>query len=467
MKSRFYSSKSDRLMTTSQRRLAKTTVSFCLVIAAFSTLGIAASNDNGIVAHEWGTFTSVQGGDGVLLDWRPLQTSRLPRFVYDWTKPGLNRRAARPLGLGKGSLVTLQRMETPVIYFYADKEQTVDLSVRFPKGLLTEWYPQAHEIGPSTLPPHPAFVALDNAVRKSGFPSTFSFVSTFGNAGIKDSMIHWKDLHILPIDQNHDVAGLLPGDASGSHYFAARETDAAFVRMNSLSPTNPMPEHEKFLFYRGVGSFATPLRVTMKSNDEVTLANSGAETLTHLFLLQVQSRQGQFIYLDQLQPGEQQTVQVALENQTLPLDRIASQISNAMVESLVKAGLYRREAIAMVNTWKDSWFAEEGLRVLYVLPRAWTDRTLPMKLDPQPRELVRVMIGRAEIIAPRVEAELVTQLTEVNRGNNQARERVQIALKRLGRFAEPALQRATRKTALDWTERNKLMALLYINSKTE
>ena len=57
----------------------------------------------------------------------------------------------------------------------------------------------------------------------------------------------------------------------------------------------------------------------------------------------------------------------------------------------------------MVNTWKDSWFAEDGVRVLYVLPRAWTDRTLPLKLDPAPRELVRVMVGRAEVLAPALE----------------------------------------------------------------
>src|SRR5215813_11724965 len=98
-------------------------------MAASATLLLMAGNSQGqYVAHEWGTFTSVQGSDGVLLDWRPLETSRLPNFVYDWKNPGLNRRPTGPLPFSKAAMVTLQRMETPVIYFYSDKEETVDVS---------------------------------------------------------------------------------------------------------------------------------------------------------------------------------------------------------------------------------------------------------------------------------------------------------------------------------------------------
>src|SRR6266513_2404 len=87
---------------------------------------IGAKSGGSYAAHEWGTFTSVQGGDGVLLDWRPLESSRLPGFVYDWKRPGLNRVPTGGQFAGKSAMVTLQRMETPVIYFYADQPQTVD-----------------------------------------------------------------------------------------------------------------------------------------------------------------------------------------------------------------------------------------------------------------------------------------------------------------------------------------------------
>jgi hypothetical protein len=35
------------------------------------------------VAHEWGTFTSVQGADGAQMLWNPFNALELPRFVYD------------------------------------------------------------------------------------------------------------------------------------------------------------------------------------------------------------------------------------------------------------------------------------------------------------------------------------------------------------------------------------------------
>src|SRR5438876_8995511 len=107
-------------------------IGLCLLLGfgALALLGgMTRGREGGFVAHEWGTFTSVQGGDGVLLDWRPLETSRLPKFVYDWKHPGLKRQSA---GGGapftKTVLMTLQRMETPVIYFYAEEKQSVDVT---------------------------------------------------------------------------------------------------------------------------------------------------------------------------------------------------------------------------------------------------------------------------------------------------------------------------------------------------
>src|SRR5690348_6753656 len=87
--------------------------------AALGTAGMMGMPQKGLVVHEWGTFTSLQGSDGVPLRWNPLESSHLPRFVYNWNNAGLGRYPTGLLSLGQKSvLVTLQRMETPVIYFY-------------------------------------------------------------------------------------------------------------------------------------------------------------------------------------------------------------------------------------------------------------------------------------------------------------------------------------------------------------
>jgi len=414
------------------------------MLIAVAALAMGGRSSGNYTAHEWGTFTSVQGGDGELLPWHPLESSRLPQFVYDWKKPGLNRQATWMQELGKGAMVTLQRMETPVIYFYSDEEETVDVSVAFPKGLITEWYPQACQIGPSTMPIPPAIARLDEYAHKAGVKPEFTFTSLFGNKTIKESRARWANVRILPAKENPAIDGTLLHDQTGSHYFAARATDADYLRLSSLNATNPEPEHEKFIFYRGVGNFATPLRVTMGSSDAVTVANTSTVSLSHLFVLALNNGAGNFIYVDRLSPGEERTVQLDLNGHRSQLEQLSGELGNKMAESLVREGLYQREATAMVNTWKDSWFAEDGVRVLYVLPRGWTDRTLPLTLDPTPREVVRVMVGRAEVLSPEVEQGLAEALTKARRGDEDARAEVIRQFKKLGRFGQPALSLATK-----------------------
>ncbi len=40
-----------------------------------------------------------------------------------------------------------------------------------------------------------------------------------------------------------------------------------------------------------------------------------------------------------------------------------------LVKNLTASGLYEKEARAMVATWDDAWFREEGSRLLYLVPR--------------------------------------------------------------------------------------------------
>src|SRR5687768_4944251 len=89
--------------------------------------------DNDYVVHEWGTFTSFSGSDGVSLDFRPLVDEDLPAFVLDRPKQAfLSERRDIAYARGrsdKGLVISRQRMETPVTYFYTDQERLVDVVV--------------------------------------------------------------------------------------------------------------------------------------------------------------------------------------------------------------------------------------------------------------------------------------------------------------------------------------------------
>ena len=96
----------------------------CFAISSHSLGREARPVYSSLTAHEWGTFTSIAGMDGQAVEWSPLTGSTdLPGFVEHFRNAGFKR------GL-RGTV----RMETPVIYLYGSKEQTVSIKVAFTKG---------------------------------------------------------------------------------------------------------------------------------------------------------------------------------------------------------------------------------------------------------------------------------------------------------------------------------------------
>ena len=73
------------------------------------------------------------------------------------------------------------------------------------------------------------------------------------------------------------------------------------------------------------------------------------------------------------------------------------------------AGLYRKEADAMLQTWWKSYFERPGLRVFWLVPAGFTDKTLPLKVEPPPGRIARILVGRAEILTPSFERALLAQ----------------------------------------------------------
>ena len=386
---------------------SRTFLCFAATLAAFAVGASLHAAD--FVAHEWGTFTSVQGSGGGLLAWNPFETADLPEFVHTRTLPDKNvPPGSLPLLFSKNEKLWLQRMETPVIYFYTAQPLILDVAVEFPDGELTEWYPQVGQFGPT-----PAIANRFAATEKS--------------------LLRWDRVHLDPAAASAD----LPAAQPGNHYFAARETDAVVVRTGAGAAW----EDEKFLFYRGAGNFSTPLVVSFSGERDIKLENSGKEHLHPFFVLEVRHDGAAFVRVKGLAPSATKKLELPESGAFRPILEVANELGAALVQGLISEGLYPREAAAMVKTWRDSWFTEPGVRVLYLLPRGWTDRTLPLTITPKPRELVRVMVGRAEVFTPAVERELRAQFTLFADPNTHSRAVANAQALRLGRFAEPAMTR--------------------------
>src|SRR5262249_28016280 len=265
------------------------------------------------VAHEWGTFTSVSTADGNPQLWNPLVgPSELPSFVY---------RSSDASRCFKGGTLALVRMETPVIYFYSDREVRASVKVDLPKGCITEWYPLA---------------------------------------SVTRQTIDWNGFVAQP-----GAKEKFPVDRSRSHYYPARETDAAPLSLGDEQKV----EQEKFLFYRGIGYFEIPLSVKLK-DDQVIVRKDGPDEMGSVILFE--NRDGKSGW--RIHGSLKDEATIARPTLDQPVESLLREFEKTLVEH----GLYEKEATAMVKTWRDSWF-EEGLRVFYIMPRQATDTILPIR----------------------------------------------------------------------------------------
>ena len=125
----------------------------------------------------------------------------------------------------------------------------------------------------------------------------------------------------------------------------------------------------------------------------------------------------------------------------LPINSGTHPMMKQVAEALMAAGLYEKEAWAMVNSWEKSYFRTPGLRILFILPREAVDNYIPIQITPRPQEMVRVMVGRTEVLTPSQERQIERWITELGAPDFKTRDAASAGLARLGRLGEPALRR--------------------------
>jgi hypothetical protein len=116
-------------------------------------------------------------------------------------------------------------------------------------------------------------------------------------------------------------------------------------------------------------------------------------------------------------------------------------LGSAIEKELIAAGLYEREARAMVKTWDHAWFREDGTRILYILPRTRTDALLPLTVSPQPSEVVRVIVGRHDFLTPEQESVAEVEVARIKKAQAELAE-AEAEMAKLGRFSLQARQLA-------------------------
>jgi len=214
-----------------------------------------------LVAHEWGTFTSIAGRNGRAVRWMPLHGSTdLPRFVEHFIGTQF-----------KIGLAGRIRMETPVLYFYSPHETTVSVKVGFSKGVITEWYPHASQVEPD-----PKKILDREALfrRHASGSIAWDSVTVSPNLGARFP----GDEHLgddgPPVDSS--------GDNQGNQYYAARETSAAPLLVKTVAGD----QQEKFLFYRNVPTFSVPISASVAPQGQLHVTNLATEEIPSVILFE-------------------------------------------------------------------------------------------------------------------------------------------------------------------------------------
>jgi hypothetical protein len=290
-------------------------------------------------------------------------------------------------------------METPVLYFYAPREQTVSVQVRFAKGVITEWYPRASRIEPGK--------DIFN-----GIPYQNDYMLSQKNT--PDGGIAWDSVTLAP-----NLRPDFPNDNRASHYYAARQTTSTPLRVR----TSAGEQQEKFLFYRGVAAFPVPIAANVSDQSSVRVENRTDELSSVLLFERCGAKMGYRI----AGPISGNATALSIESPELTgtMDSLAQDLEGI----LISQGLYQNEAHAMVETWRDSWF-EEGSRLLYIVPEKFVNSVLSLKITPAPEQTVRVFVGRLELMTPATQHAVEQAFVTLDTAT----------LQKYGRFLEPILQ---------------------------
>ncbi len=329
-------------------------------------------------------------------------------------------------------------METPVTYFYSDQPIAATVSVAFPQGVFSQWYPAVQDFLPRTFKGR-GDPALDTKYPFSS-PACRELLSRVG-----DGLLAWGSVDVLARPGTNTPLPDAPLDRfTWSH---ARAVDANQLHVKVAG----VDQDERFLFYRGLGNF--PIAVKIAATPGPAGHDGGLDILNQdasqkvgaVFVLRVEKDKAAF----RMAPAgvaPHATLSQTAPPATQSLDAYAQDLAKAMVGELDKAGLYHDESIAMVKTWARQWFRTPGVRVLYLAPQAWTDAQILLTISPSPQELVRVMVIRVEALTPALEEVDVAAVAKLG-GDDAARADGTAHFKGLGRFAEPRLRRALALTA--------------------
>ena len=384
--------------------------------------------------HEWGTFTTVSGSDGSVLSGLHVEEEKLPDFVYSHIgmrpqaangsyammlpplMPNLMNRydnqmfvmkdakgkiipAASFKGIPQAMLQNVTvKMETPVIYFYGDDTPKVNVKVGFNGGTISQWYPNRTSGDTPNLIKVTEEEILERT-KKSLSGKQLVLHQPIDFSKPYNGSIEW-DVDIIP-----------KAEADPAYTFKSNENHTwIYPRVPDANMVKVGDEYEDYLFYRGVGNFELPATFRVDASETLHVKNNSKEAIPFAFAFENIAGKFRYKTIGEITVGSEATV--AEDEWVSPSGGESQQVAvfQEVRDGLLAQGLTRDEANGMVKTWWKSYFEKDGLRVFWVVPQTDVERILPLTVTPKPENQVRVLVGRADVLRPKFEQEMITNL---------------------------------------------------------
>lgn len=364
-----------------------------------------AEHDIDLIAHEWGTFTSIHLSGGEVLSGDNLSDEPpLPSFVHQ--HGDLNRYRTVPTKGGSGYLpgsnVTM-RLETPVLYFYSPETDgsgchgEVSVKATFSDGILNEFYPMA-----AVHIDQPQYSV--NATLEGETP-------VISSSRLKGSLT-WPAIQLTPagdsrlLPATNDIRWTAPREVGSACWLQQTSPQQIPVTHDDQLPADWLKqqiEYERYIFYRGVAHKNSLLMTKHDHNAKtVTVSANSADTqwtIPEAWIL-MKANNGKSYYKNlgalDLAALNQNPLVIPLESASAEAsDDNSAKLRQEMHDALVRAGLYPLEAEGMLTTWDSAYF-KHGTRLFYIVPEGWIDQELPLEIS-RKAEIKRAFIGRIDL----------------------------------------------------------------------
>lgn len=350
--------------------------------------------------HEWGSINIVTGTDQVNVGDISDDQSDLPNFVEVWKKQAV----IRPMVI-----------EKPIIYFYSDKVQNVRVSVRYPEGIFTQWWPT-----PNSFAPYPP--------QNGALPQS------------KNGSLYWS----ITLQPNNKFDSAMPKMDDHPWWNIARDVDAATIQAGRGGT-------EKFLFYRGAGTFKPSLRVDTDAEGKFLLSNEKNTSSRDVYTIDIKENEKPLIHY-------YPAVEEGADSKRTEINSIDGAVKHLQAQ-LERKGLFTKEAAGLVKIWKKQMFEKTGQRAMYMMSEADIDLMLPLSINPKPDKQVRVILVRFECLTASVRKQIEGWIEQLGSRSYKERQAAEKELVKTGRIGE-AVMRSAYKIAVDPEVKVRLKEIL-------